>query len=317
MVKKIWIDCDPGHDDALAILTALAYPEKLKLLGVSTIGGNESLDKVTNNAKNILHLLNAKVPLIPGERGPLVKSLRSAPEAHGESGMDGIEFVENDYPISKTNLIEYWYQLLIDSIEPITMVAIGPLTNLALLLKTYPEIKTKIEAICLMGGGIDHGNITPAAEFNIYVDPEAAQIVYQSGIPIVMAGLDVTEKSYLTRLEIDQLKQHGSISQKIYGLLDFYNKSGRQFGFEVSPMHDLCTIVYLLNPEVFNGKNYSIEIVTDEGLTRGMTLADLRKKPVVKNETFVLLESDREKYVTYLMESLAYFDQKVSMKEGQ
>lgn len=312
MVNNIWIDCDPGHDDALAILVALAHPQQLKVLGISTVGGNESLLKVTQNARNILELLNADVPLIAGAKGPLIKPLKSAPEAHGESGMDGIDFPDPLYPILHVNLIEYWYHLLMDSNETITFVGIGPLTNLALLLQTYPDVKSKIEMICLMGGGISHGNITPASEFNIYVDPEAAKIVFNSGVPVVMAGLDVTEKSYLTREEIDSLKSRGGISQKVYGLLDFYNQSGRQFGFENSPLHDLCTIVYLLDSNVFEGKNYSVEVVTDEGVTRGMTLADLRKKPKIQNNILVLLDSKRDRYVSYLMDSLAYFDYRLA-----
>ncbi|XBE61202.1 nucleoside hydrolase [Pediococcus acidilactici] len=213
-MKKIWIDCDPGHDDALAILVALANPEQLQVLGVSTIGGNSPLENVTNNAKNLLNLLGAQVPLIKGQAGPLVKELQSAPEAHGETGMAGLEFPNNDYPILEVNLLQYMFETIMANPEKVDIVAIGPLTNIALLLKAYPEVKTRINQICLMGGGIDHGNYSPAAEFNFYVDPEAAQIVLNAGVKVVMAGLDVTEKSYVTREEIDTLQTKGPFPVK-------------------------------------------------------------------------------------------------------
>lgn len=309
-MKKIWIDCDPGHDDAMAILVALANPSKLDVIGISTIGGNESLEKVTRNAKNVLSMLNADVPLIKGKTGPLVKELQSAPDAHGESGMDGITFETNDYPILEDNLFQYMYKKMGDCDQKIDLVAIGPLTNIALLLKIFPDVKKKINSICIMGGGLDHGNVTRIAEFNIYVDPEAAKIVFNSGIKIIMAGLDVTEKSFLTREEIDSLKLRGKISKKIFKLLDFYNKSGKQFGFEVSPIHDLCTIVYLLDENVFSGSRYAVDVITDSGEARGMTIADKRKKPDKESNVYVLLNSDREKYVSTFMNALDYFDQK-------
>lgn len=310
-MKKIWIDCDPGHDDALAILVALANPEQLQVLGVSTIGGNSPLENVTNNAKNLLNLLGAQIPLIKGQAGPLVKELQSAPEAHGETGMAGLEFPENDYPILEVNLLQYMFETITANPEKVDIVAIGPLTNIALLLKAYPEVKTKINQICLMGGGIEHGNYSPAAEFNFYVDPEAAQIVLNAGVKVVMAGLDVTEKSYVTREEIDTLQTKGPISRKIYQLLDFYNVSGRQFGFKDSPLHDLCTVVYLLDPTTFTGEIQSVSVATEEGVARGMSIADTRKQPEWRNRTLVLKNSNREKYVKYLMDGLEYFDHHV------
>ncbi|AOW74878.1 ribonucleoside hydrolase [Pediococcus acidilactici] len=310
-MKKIWIDCDPGHDDALAILVALANPEQLQVLGVSTIGGNSPLENVTNNAKNLLNLLGAQVPLIKGQAGQLVKELQSAPEAHGETGMAGLEFPDNDYPILEVNLLQYMFETIMANPEKVDIVAIGPLTNIALLLKAYPEVKTRINQICLMGGGIDHGNYSPAAEFNFYVDPEAAQIVLNAGVKVVMAGLDVTEKSYVTREEIDTLQTKGPISRKIYQLLDFYNVSGRQFGFKDSPLHDLCTVVYLLDPTTFTGEIQSVSVATEEGVARGMSIADTRKQPEWRNRILVLKNSNREKYVKYLMDGLEYFDHHV------
>ncbi|MFQ7233864.1 MAG: nucleoside hydrolase, partial [Enterococcus hulanensis] len=241
-MKHLLIDCDPGHDDALAIMAALANPKYFNVLGITTIGGNQTLKKVTENAKNILSFLNANVPLAAGQAGPLVKPLQTAPEAHGATGMDGPYFVGADYPIASTNGVQFLAEKIRTNKDKVTLVALGPLTNIALLIKNYPELLSQIEEISLMGGGIHHGNQTPLAEFNIYVDPDAAEIVFQSGIPIIMSGLDVTEKAEIIVDEINQLKNKGKVSHLAYELLSFYNQSGRQFGFINSPIHDLCAV---------------------------------------------------------------------------
>ncbi|MFJ7935604.1 nucleoside hydrolase [Sporosarcina sp. NPDC096371] len=307
-MRNIIIDCDPGHDDAIALLVALANPEKLNLLAVTTIGGNQTLEKVTKNAKNILAYVNANVPLAMGQEGPLVKPLHTAPEAHGDSGMDGPYFKENDYPIVSDNAVFYMYQTIMAQAERVTLVGLGPLTNIALLLKTFPDVKSKIEMISIMGGGIRRGNMTAAAEFNIYVDPEAAKIVFTSGLPIVMSGLDVTEKAFVTIEEINALENGREVHQLVYELLKFYNESGKQFGFEHSPIHDLCAVSYLVDPTMFSGKHYHVDVVTDDGTTRGMTLADRRLKPAKEQNVFVLEDINREAYVHTLLQALARLD---------
>ncbi|EHL2501809.1 nucleoside hydrolase [Enterococcus faecalis] len=307
-MKQLWIDCDPGHDDALAILTALAHPESVNIIGISTIGGNQTLEKVTRNAQNILAFVNAKIPLVKGAAGPLVKPLNAAPEAHGDSGMDGPFFKENNYPIIEQSAISYMYKQLINLEQSATIIALGPLTNIALLLKAYPEIKEKIECISLMGGGLSHGNSTPLAEFNIFVDPEAAQIVFQSEIPIIMAGLDVTEKAEIQLSEIDKLKGRGVVSQLAYELLHFYNQSGRQFGFINSPLHDLCAVAYLLKPELFQGEYKAVNVITDDGQARGLTYVDKRRAAYDKPNALVLTEVQREKFVRLFVEALNYLD---------
>ena len=309
-MRNIIIDCDPGHDDAIAILVALANPEKLNLLAVTTIGGNQTLNKVTKNAQNILSYVHANVPLATGQEGPLVKSLNTAPEAHGETGMDGPYFKGNSYPIVSDNAVFYMYQTIMAQAERVTLVGLGPLTNIALLLKTFPEVKSKIEMISIMGGGIRRGNMTAAAEFNIYVDPEAAKIVFSSGVPIVMSGLDVTEKAYVTIEEINALENGGEVHQLVYELLKFYNESGKQFGFEDSPIHDLCAICYLLDSTMFKGKYYHVDVVTDDSITRGMTLADRRLKPAKENNVLVLEEVNRSAYVHSLLQALVRLDNK-------
>lgn len=310
-MRQIWIDCDPGHDDAMAILTAIANPEKLKILGISTVGGNQTIEKVTTNAKNILEFVHSDIPLAKGQDKPLVKPLNTAPEAHGDGGMDGSYFNGTDYPVVSENAVEYMYHKIMESKDKTTLVALAPLTNLALLLKVYPEVKEKIECISMMGGGISHGNCTELAEFNIYVDPEAAHIVFHSGISVIMAGLDVTENAAITLNEIKTLKDKGKVSHLAYELLSFYNESGKQFGFIDSPIHDLCAVEYLIKPEIFSGKNYYVDIVTDNGISRGQTLADLRKVPKHKDNVFVLKQVDRKKFVETLVEGLEKLDKEV------
>ncbi len=309
-MKQLWIDCDPGHDDALALLTAIAHPDQLAILGVSTIGGNQTLEKVTQNAQNVLAFVNAEIPLVKGEEGPLVKALNTAPEAHGDSGMDGPYFGENTYPLVNESFLHYMYKTISTASEKVILVCLGPLTNIALLLKTFPDICEKIEYISLMGGGISHGNITPLAEFNIYVDPEAAQIVFRSGLPIVMSGLDVTEKAEITVEEIQSLKDKGKVSNLAYELLNFYNYSGRQFGFVNSPIHDLCAMAYILQPDMFKGEQHTVEVITDDGLARGLTFADKRKKVTMPKNTLVLDEVNREAFVQLLVQSLEILDNK-------
>lgn len=307
-MKNILIDCDPGHDDALAIIVALANPQKLNLLGITTIGGNQTITKVTENAKKLLGFLKAKEPLAAGQSNPLKRSLKTAPEAHGDTGMDGPFFDGTTYPLSDLSGVDFLYEKIMASEETVTIVALGPLTNIALLLTNHPEVKGKIDKISLMGGGIDHGNYTELAEFNIYVDPEAAEIVFQSGLPIIMAGLDVTEKAEITVAEIKALQGKGRVSQLVYELLSFYNESGRQFGFIDSPIHDLCAVAYLLAPEIFKGTYANIHVITDESLARGLTYGDFRKSASKFKPTLVLQEVDRQKFVELLLEALRYLD---------
>lgn len=311
-MRNILIDCDPGHDDALAIITALAS-SKLNVLGISTIGGNQTLEKVTKNAKNILNFLDVKIPLAMGEDRPLVKKLQTGEEGHGDSGMDGPYFSENNYPIEKERGVLFLWKKIMASEEKVTIVALGPLTNIALLLRTFPEVKEKIECISLMGGGIDRGNCTPLAEFNIYVDPEAAEIVFQSGVKIIMSGLDVTERAEITVAEIDSLKNKGKASNLVYELLKFYNISGRKFGFIDSPLHDLCAVAYLINSEIFEGDNYNVNVITDDGKARGLTYIDKRLSASKENRnTFVLSNVNRSEFIKILMEALEFWDKKLN-----
>lgn len=310
-MRYLLIDCDPGHDDAMAILTACAHPEELKILGITTVGGNQTLKRVTENAKNILRFLREDIPLASGQEGPLVRRLQTAPEAHGDSGMDGFDFGTGDYPLASEHAVTFLYEKIMACPEKVTIAALAPLTNLALLLKVFPEVKEKIGCISMMGGGISHGNCTELAEFNIYVDPEAAQIVFTSGIPIVMAGLDVTEKAAVTAEEIESLKTKGRISRMAGELLTFYHESGKQFGFVDSPIHDLCAVAYLLEPGIFRGERWHVEVSTEDGPARGLTYADKRLAGNEQKNVLVLEDVDRDRFAGLFIEALERLDASV------
>lgn len=310
-MRNIIIDCDPGHDDALAIMTASAFKEELNILAVTTVGGNQTIDKVTVNAQKILSFIKEDVPLAVGQESPLVKEIHTGADAHGESGMDGPSFEDYSYEIVSKNAVKYMYDLIHNSKEKVTIVAIGPLTNIALLLRTFPEIKDKIEEICLMGGGVYRGNRTSTAEFNIYVDPEAAKMVFNSEVKIIMAGLDVTEKAMIMDEEIEALKCKGKASELAWKLLEFYSKASKRFGFEGSALHDLCTIVYLLRPDLFKGVNFHVDVETCGEITRGMTVADKRPIPDKEPNTLVLTEVLRWKFMEVFFRGLEILDDRL------
>ena len=229
-VRNIIIDCDPGHDDAIAILMAIANSDKLKIKGITTVGGNQFLDKITDNVLKLLSYIGEDIKVAKGAEGPLLRELTVAPEAHGDSGMDGPILPESKFKAVEINAVEFMLDIIRSSEEKITLVPIAPLTNIALLLTAYPEVKSKIEMICLMGGSIEEGNVTPTAEFNIFVDPEAAKIVFNSGIPIIMSGLNFTNRVSIYDNEISELKKGGKASVLVGELLDFYSIHSKRFG---------------------------------------------------------------------------------------
>lgn len=308
--EPIIIDCDPGHDDAIAILMAAAFNEKLEILGVTTVGGNQTLEKITKNALAVLSFLQLDVPLAKGAAGPLTRHLETGADAHGETGMDGPSLPESTKEPVNDHAVTFMAELLRKSSFPVTLVPIGPLTNIALLLSTYPELKAKINRISLMGGGLYRGNVTATAEFNIYVDPEAAKIVFQSGIPIIMSGLDVTEKALIMDEEIEELRQRGGkYSVFVAELLDFYSIASKRFGFAGSALHDPCAIAVLLKPELFKSSHVYVNVETQGEATRGMTYADLRPVPNMDANTEVLLDVDRKALINFLFEALARLDE--------
>ncbi|MFM5614735.1 pyrimidine-specific ribonucleoside hydrolase RihA [Aeromonas veronii] len=311
MALPVILDCDPGHDDAIALILALASPE-LKVLAVTTSAGNQTPDKTLNNALRILTLLGRDdIPVAAGAPKPLARELIIADNVHGESGLDGPKLPDPAFAPQAMTGLELMAKCLRESLEPVTLVPTGPLTNIALLLAAHPELKPKIARIVLMGGTAGAGNWTPAAEFNIYVDPEAADMVFKSGIPITMCGLDVTHEAQVMDEDIERVRAiTNPVAQCVAGLLDFFMIYHRdpKWGFAGAPLHDPCTIAWLLAPELFHGVECRVDIETRGEHTVGMTVVDrygLTGKPA---NALVLLGLDRPGFIDLLVTRLRAFD---------
>ncbi len=311
MALPVILDCDPGHDDAIALILALASPE-LDVLAVTTSAGNQTPDKTLNNALRILTLLGRDdIPVAAGAPKPLARELIIADNVHGESGLDGPKLPDPAFAPQAMTGIELMARCLRESPQPVTLVPTGPLTNVALLLAAHPELKGKIARIVLMGGAARAGNWTPAAEFNIYVDPEAADMVFKSGIPITMCGLDVTHEAQVMDEDIERVRAiTNPVAQCVAGLLDFFMIYHRdpKWGFAGAPLHDPCTIAWLLNPELFHGIECRVDIETSGVHTVGMTVVDrygLTGKPA---NALVLLGLDRPGFIDLLVTRLRAFD---------
>lgn len=311
MKKNIIIDCDPGHDDVMALLVALAHRDKLNILGVTTVAGNQTLDRVTNNLCKIYTYLGLSTPVASGAAKPLMRELVSAGEVHGRTGLDGFQFPEPTFKIDSTNAITFMRDKIMNADGKVILVPTAPLTNIALLISTFPEVKEQISEISLMGGSIYAGNTTAHGEFNIYVDPEAAKIVFDSGIPITMSCLEVTHKAFITDKEIEYLKsQEGKVSKMAGNLLYFYTRYHNSQGYTSYPLHDVCSVIYLLRPEIFKYKNMHIDIDTSHGPYRGKTVTDNREWAKHENpNSKVLLDIDREEFVSILLNSLEKLDE--------
>lgn len=310
MEKKIpiIIDCDPGHDDAIALIMAFAA-RNLEVLGVTTTSGNQTLEKTTRNALKVLDYIGKTPVVAAGCHEPLVRPLQVAPSVHGESGLDGPSMPEPSLKASDAPAWEVSYSLIMGCPEPVTMVCTGPLTNLAILFLSHSDVRSHIERICLMGGGIDHGNWTTAAEFNILVDPEAADMVFSSGIPIVMCGLDVTEKAILTREDVDSIRSlGGKVPHLVADLLDFFMKFHLEMGFPGAPLHDPTVIAYLMRPDLFETESLFVQVETQGKLTTGMTFADKRVNPHKREpNATVCMDLNRTGFVQLLHQCCASY----------
>ncbi|MBE5968099.1 MAG: pyrimidine-specific ribonucleoside hydrolase RihA [Lachnospiraceae bacterium] len=302
----IIIDCDPGHDDAMAILWALASPQ-LELKAVTTVAGNQTIEKVTTNAIKVLtKARRLDIPVAMGAKDPLMRKLVVGGEVvHGDSGLEGPILPDCGFAPSDLSAVELLIKTIEESDDKITLVPIGPLTNIAKLFLVRPDLKEKIERLSIMGGGAYMGNWTPAAEYNIWADPEAAKIVFNSGLPIIMSGLDVTHKAYITREENEILRAQGNeISIFAAELIDYFSRYHYEVeGFPGCTMHDPTAIAALLYPEIFTGVTCNVDVETKGELTTGMTVVDtIDYKEKIFGEkadknTTVLFNVDRKKYV--------------------
>lgn len=278
MTRKIIIDTDPGQDDAVAILLALGSPE-LEVLGITCVAGNVPLPLTAKNARVICELAGrSDVKVFAGCEKPLQRPLVTAEYVHGKTGLDGIELPAPRMPLQDRHAVDFLIETL--RAEPpgaVTLCPLGPLTNIATALQRAPDIAPKIAEIVLMGGAyFEVGNTTPAAEFNIHVDPQAAEIVFKSGIPLVVMPLDVTHKVLTTRARVEAFRALGTpVGHAVASWTDFFERFDMaKYGSQGAPLHDPCVIAYLIRPELFEGRHINVEIETQSELTMGMTVAD-------------------------------------------
>ena len=301
----IIMDCDPGHDDAIAIILACAS-EKLDVRAITTVGGNQTIAKTTNNALRVLAFIDKKIPVAMGANNPLRRELEIAPSVHGDSGLDGPELPQPKEEALKISAFELMAKVVEESDEKITLVPTGPLTNIAIFLLSYPHLKSKIERISLMGGSAIGGNWTASAEFNILVDPEAADIVFKSGIPITMSGLDVTHKAQVYPEDIEKIKnQGGKVAVMVGELLEFFIKFHKEIcGWEFAPLHDPCAVAWLINPDMLTSKKLNVQIDIDGEHTTGCTVTDFLNRFKLEPNTDVLLDVDRHQFVDMLIDAV-------------
>jgi len=305
----VLIDCDPGQDDALALLLALGSPE-LGVLGVTAVAGNQTVDKTTANALRVLELAGrTDIRVASGAEGPLSGELVVAADAHGESGLDGVDLPPASTEPVPEHAKDFLAARLDASERPVTLIALGPLTNVALLVEAHPEATRRIERIVLMGGAIHEGNQTPSAEFNIWIDPEAAARVFESGLDVTMVGLDVTNKAVLTAADADRIRDSGPIGAAAAAMLDFYlgfyNEAYEHGG---APIHDAVAVAHVFRTDLLTLGGKHVEVDTSDGICRGRTVVDMRKRTSGPGpNAHVALDIDAEGFRSLLLGRLGAF----------
>lgn len=285
MPRKIFLDCDPGHDDAIAILLALSSPS-LSLLGISVVSGNQTLEKTARNALNVTRYLHSDVPIALGASKPLKRSRLNCGEIHGESGLDGFTFPEYELQYEKRDAVTFLKDTLLSQ-DKVTVVTTGPMTNLASALLQYPEIIPHIEEIISMGGSTDKGNLTPYAEFNILADAEAAKICFDSKIPMRMVGLNVTRKALVLPEIVERMDKIKTRSSKMFvALMKFFNKTQKEvFGLEGGPLHDPLTIACLLDDKILHFERMDVDVDISDSITYGQTRCKPNKESYIQVAT--------------------------------
>ena len=311
MSKKIILDCDPGHDDAVAIMLAAASSE-IEILGITCVGGNSGLNNTVNNALKVCTLIErTDLKIYSGANKPIHYDLFTAEYVHGKTGLDKKGdpiIVGSEYKVQEQNAIDFIVDACNSSNDNIYLCPTGPLTNIALSLQKDPSIKDNIKEIVLMGGAaMCLGNITPAAEFNIYVDPHAANVVLNSGIEITMMGLDVTHKVNVNDEIINSIKSNNNKASIFFAdLMKFYSRFHRElYKSNESPLHDPCVIAYLINNKIFKGKKVHVQVEEDSNLTRGETVVDWLGVKKLKSNCNVITEADSEAFFKMLKKELA------------
>ena len=301
----VWFDCDTGVDDAVAILLA-NYLEEIDILGISTLSGNVTIDKTTVNTIKICDLMGKKYPVYPGAVKPWIRPYESAAFFHGEDGLGGALLPAPSYEPEKELAWDALYRVAKEQNGELEVVAVGPMTNIATALSKYPELTKLIKRILIMGGAAVGGNCTPCAEFNIYTDPHAAQAIFRSGVPIVMCGLDVTLKAFVTPAEIAEIGEHNTPVTR------FFKESTQKilnhcvgFGLPGICMHDSCPLLYIAHPEIFKVQEAGVYVETQSELTLGKTVTDLfSDHKFERKNAVVVLDIDRDAMIKIMKEAL-------------
>lgn len=292
------IDCDPGVDDTLALMLANQI-EKIDLLAITTVAGNAPIDYTFKNGRNVMDYIGANVPVYRGAEGPLMRELQTAAHIHGEDGMGGVVLPESKQPVETEAAWDAIYRLAKEHKGELVLIPVGPMTNIAIALAKYADLKDMIKYIVIMGGAAIGGNVTPCAEFNIYEDPEAAEMMFTSGIPVYMCGLDVTMEAYMSRAEIEKLMALGSKEAKLFHdveqkALAFYDMLGRPG----VALHDPTAVLFTAYPELFKGEWCGVHVETKGKITSGKTVTDLYSdKQFDEHNTFIVTEVDRAAFV--------------------
>ena len=307
--RKIIIDCDPGQDDAVMLLLALACPDELDILGITTVAGNVPLNLTQRNARIICEVAGVTdIPVFAGCDRPIRRDLITAEKVHGKTGIDGIGIYEPTLPIQKQHAVDFIIETLLAADEDsVTLVPIGPLTNIGQAIDRQPGILPKIEEIVLMGGAMrEGGNTTPCAEFNILVDPDAAKIVMRCGRPISVVPLDTTHQALFTKQRIELFRGlHSTKGDAVVDMMEFFNRfDSEKYGLQGAPLHDPCTIAYLLKPALFKGKMCNLEVETESELTLGHTAVDFWGVTGRTKNVNWLYEVDADGYFALLVERI-------------
>lgn len=297
------IDCDPGHDDAIALMLAFGCG-RLDVLGVTTVAGNTVGENAYRNALAVLSLIGADVPVARGADAPILRPLYTSRDVHGESGLDGLP-VPPGLKGGGLTAVEFLSETLRSSVTKITLVPTGPLTNIAILFLAFPDVKEKIERVVLMGGVAGQGNVTPSAEFNIFADPEAARIVFHSGVPITMIGLDATHKALVYPNEVEEMRRIGRVGAVAAGLMDFYSRAYKARGFEGTPIHDALAVAAVFDESVVKTQYARVDIETRGEFTAGRTVVDFRGAAGREPNARVAVDVDRDRFMHLLMTAIS------------
>lgn len=302
------IDCDPGVDDTLALMLA-HQSEKLDVKAITTVAGNAPIAYTFQNGRNVMDYIGAEVPVFKGADKPLLRTLQTAAHIHGEDGMGGVVLPVSKQPVEAEAAWDAIHRIAVEEKGKLTLIAVGPMTNVAIALSKYEDMKDLIERIVIMGGAAIGGNVTPCAEFNIYEDPEAADMMFTSGIPVYMCGLDVTMEAYMSRAEIEQLMALGSKEAKLFHdveqkALAFYDRLGRPG----VALHDPTAVLFTAYPELFQGEWCGVRVETKGSITSGKTVTDLYSdKQFEEHNTFIVTKVDREAFVKKVFDLMAKY----------